>query len=289
MQVAPKYPELLQLRGQYFLCGGDAEMAVRHFTTCRSVASGSNNCTMLLRTTTAFFENQKKAHFKIKIKEYNEADAFVKECERAAHKVCPQDSKLMGMASALEVKVLIAQGRSGEALEKLNGLLKSSPNSTELLLERAALLQQGEAYNEAMKDYQTVRKLDPENKRGEEGVEKIAQIQEKAKNVDFYEVLELSKGCSDEEIKLAYKAQARKWHPDRFSDPMKKKQAEKMMTNLNRAFDVLGNRTKRALYDQGIDPESGMGQENGQYYQQGNPFEQFGFGGFGGFRFGRRG
>jgi tetratricopeptide (TPR) repeat protein len=286
MQVAPRYPELLELRGTFFLCDGENEMAIRHFKTCMSVASGGNNCTALLRSANAFFGNQKKINDRIKAKEYAGAEELVEICERTALSVCSSASRLVGIALALEAKLLVAQGRSHEALKKLGESIKRSPDSTALLLERAALLEQAEEYEDALKDYLSARRVDPQNKRAEEGVEKISKMQEKEKNVDFYEVLGVDKQSTTEEIKAAYKAQARKWHPDRFQDPAKKKQAEKMMKNLNRALDVLGDREKRAMYDQGVDPDSGMGPQNGggPQFQQGDPFQRFG--GFGGFHFG---
>jgi DnaJ-class molecular chaperone len=135
----------------------------------------------------------------------------------------------------------------------------------------------------AMKDFQAVRRIDPRNKKAESGIQRIAKADEAEKNVDFYEVLGLKKGCSAAQVKAAYKVQARKWHPDRFPDPVEKRNAEKKMKNLNRAVDVLGDPQKRQLYDQGIDPDSGMPQD-GQGFNpgaQGFPFGGFQFGGAG--------
>jgi curved DNA-binding protein CbpA len=101
-----------------------------------------------------------------------------------------------------------------------------------------------------MQDFQTARRFDPRNKRAADGIARIAKVQESENNVDFYEVLGVKKGCSEAEIKNAYKKQARKSHPDRFSDPTEKSRAEKKMKNLNRACDVLSDPQKRQMYDQ---------------------------------------
>ena len=94
---------------------------------------------------------------------------------------------------------------------------------------------------------------------------------------DYYEVLGISKGASDEEIKKAYKKMAKKYHPDLHpNDP----EAEAKFKEVNEAASVLTDPDKRARYDQfghaGVD-NNGMG---GGY--SGGGFGDFGgFGGFG--------
>ena len=96
---------------------------------------------------------------------------------------------------------------------------------------------------------------------------------------DYYEVLGISKGASDDEIKHAYKSLARKYHPDLHPDD---KEAESKMKEINEAYEVLSDSDKRQKYDQfgfaGVDPTYGQGQGGGY-----SGYSQGGFGGFGGF------
>lgn len=63
---------------------------------------------------------------------------------------------------------------------------------------------------------------------------------------DFYEVLGIAKGASENEIKKAYRNLALKYHPDR----NKEKDAEDKFKEINRAYEVLSNPQKKSAYDQ---------------------------------------
>ena len=63
---------------------------------------------------------------------------------------------------------------------------------------------------------------------------------------DYYEVLGLSKGASDQDIKKAYRSLAKKYHPDINKDAG----AEEKFKEINEAYEVLSDSQKRATYDQ---------------------------------------
>ncbi len=81
-----------------------------------------------------------------------------------------------------------------------------------------------------------------------------------AEKRDYYEVLGIEKGASEEEIKKAYRALAKKHHPDlNPGDPT----AEAKFKEVGEAYDVLSDPQRRARYDQfghaGVDPAYGGG------------------------------
>ncbi len=87
---------------------------------------------------------------------------------------------------------------------------------------------------------------------------------------DYYEVLGVSKGASDDEIKKAFRKLAIKYHPDKNPGD---KEAEAKFKEANEAYSVLSDKDKRSRYDQF--GHAGVGGAGGG----GNPFEGFNFNG----------
>jgi molecular chaperone DnaJ len=72
---------------------------------------------------------------------------------------------------------------------------------------------------------------------------------------DYYKILGVGKGASDEEIKKAYRKLARQYHPDRNHGD---KKAEERFKEISQAHDVLSDPEKRKAYDRGTSPFGGF-------------------------------
>ena len=103
--------------------------------------------------------------------------------------------------------------------------------------------------------------------------------------MDYYELLGISKGASDAELKSAYRKQALKWHPDR----NKEAGATEKFKEINHAYEVLSDQKKKSMYDQyGKDAfeKGGFGRQTADPFAYtysssgGNPFEGFDTSGF---------
>jgi len=122
---------------------------------------------------------------------------------------------------------------------------------------------------------------------------------------DYYKVLGVTRGSSDDEIKKAYRKLALKYHPDKNQTPG----AEEKFKEVGEAYDVLSDQKKKQIYDQcgeeglkggvgsggpqGTNAYSGFGdgqnfsyayhgdprQTFSQFFGNSNPFESFFAGG----------
>ncbi len=85
---------------------------------------------------------------------------------------------------------------------------------------------------------------------------------------DYYKILGVDRGASQEDIQKAFRTLAHQYHPDKKGGDVNK------FKEVNEAYQILSNQQKRAQYDAGVDPRSA-----GAGGSDTSGFEGFDFGG----------
>ncbi|PVD39415.1 hypothetical protein C0Q70_02045 [Pomacea canaliculata] len=166
------------------------------------------------------------------------------------------NSKLYNNRATVSAKL----NRLDQAIEDCNQAIKLDETYVKAYLRRAKCYMDTEQYEEAVRDYEKVIKLQKsqENKQLLHEA-KVALKQSKRK--DYYKILGVTRSASDDEIKKAYKKRALIHHPDRHSHATVEvqKEEEKKFKELGEAYSVLSDDKKRARYDNGQDLDDSCG------------------------------
>lgn len=84
---------------------------------------------------------------------------------------------------------------------------------------------------------------------------------------NYYDILQINQNASPEIIEKAYKVLAKKYHPDLQKDE-DKENAEKLLKEINEAYEILSNPIKRSNYDKSLEISSVPKEEYDKIYKQ---------------------
>ncbi|CAN0203788.1 unnamed protein product, partial [Phaeothamnion confervicola] len=101
---------------------------------------------------------------------------------------------------------------------------------------------------------------------------------------DYYKILCVERGATEDEIKKAYRKAALKWHPDKQGgkSEVEREEAEKVFRDVGEAYEVLSDAAKKQRYDSGVDLEDLDNPYAGHGHSHGGGYRNGGFGGGGG-------
>lgn len=146
--------------------------------------------------------------------------------------------------------------KTKEAVDDCTAALKLDGDYLKALLRRASCYTDLGEFEEAVKDYEKVCKLN-KSREHKKLLQDAKFALKKSKRKDFYKILGVERNASPSDIKKAYRKKALMLHPDRHanaSDAVKKEQ-EKKFKELGEAYGVLSDTRKKARYDSGQDME----------------------------------
>ncbi|KAF1946381.1 DNAJ domain-containing protein [Clathrospora elynae] len=174
-----------------------------------------------------------------------------------------------------------------EAYMEMNNHKKGTPYCTEALaLNPDSLhgaLHKAQQQLEADDFEACIRTLDHakehhQHQRLDEMHNKANTLLKRSKTKDYYKVLGVGRDADEREIKKAYRKLTKIYHPDKAStNNMTPEDAQKKMSAVNEAYEVLSDPELKERFDRGDDPNSNE-QQHANPFQQGSPFGGFSWG-----------
>lgn len=144
-------------------------------------------------------------------------------------------------------------GKLSEAIDDCTKSIQLDKTYLKPYLRRGSAYMEIESFDQAVKDFEQLVKMDIMNKEYKELLNEAKEKLRLSKNKDFYKLLGVDRKASQEEIKKAYRKAALTHHPDRHSvaEEHVKLFHLKKFKDIGEAYGILSDETKRSLYDQG--------------------------------------
>jgi DnaJ family protein C protein 3 len=265
----------LEIRGNAYFKLGEHEMAVNHYREALKFDPEHRGC--------------KDGHKLVKkltkkIKKAEEASAKGKDAEAVklwyeAIDIAPNHNVFAAPALIKISKSYIKLKKFVEAIrevEKAIALHEGPFIEGHIALSEAQIA--GEKYDEGVNTLRKARDMlsagqheenPPDIKTLNDKLQKAEIALKQSKSKNYYKILEIQRNADKKEIKSAYKAMARVWHPDKNMD--NEEEAASKFQLIAEAYEVLSDDELRVRYDRGEDVmdknNGGGGGGGGQHFQ----------------------
>ena len=144
-------------------------------------------------------------------------------------------------------------GKLSDTVDDCTTAVQLDKSYTAAYLRRAQCFMDLESFDEAVKDYEQVTKLEPKSVEYGKLLSEATEKLRNSKNKDFYALLGVERTASLDVIKKAYRKAALTHHPDRHTSTEEalRNFHEKKFKDIGEAYGVLSDEEKRKQYDQG--------------------------------------
>ncbi|EMD68484.1 hypothetical protein GGP41_003301 [Bipolaris sorokiniana] len=280
----------LQSSAMAFYSLGETDKGIKHIAQCLQSDPDSKECMKLRRREKNLEKDIKKVRKFFEKRQYATASKLLidrGESDPGLLKEVKQDFK-----DYTEKGYIYTNSPQGlyqnlvemtcEAYVEMNNLKKGTPyckealqlnpNSLHGLIHKA----QGQLDADDFEDCIRTLELAAEHhqhQKIDELLQKARTLLKRSKEKDYYKVLGVTRDADEREIKKAYRKLSKMYHPDKAaSNNMTPEDAQKKMSDVNEAYEVLSDPELKARFDRGDDP-------NSNEQQHGNPFQGSPFGG----------
>ena len=295
-----------KISATYFFALDESENGLSHIRKCLHSDPDSRSCSKLLKNEKAIDKQLKKVKDLMDKHSYNgavkllipsaEDPGLLKEVVEATESLKEQGlipkqalgqlyNRLIELTceAYTEVRITLHLGDLSLTRTQMNNIKRAEPYCTEALKYNPACLpaligkatreMDAENFEEAVRTLHQAKEHHPGSQRAKDMADKAAVMEKRSKQKDYYKVLGVSSDADERDIKRAYRKLTVKNHPDKASQQgISPEEAQKRMSTINEAYEVLSDPELKARFDRGDDPN-----DNSQ--QQGNPFQGSQFGG----------
>lgn len=283
----------LQISSMLFYSLGDTERGLGQVKKCLQSDPDSKECRKLHREQKSIVKSLEKLNVLLEKRQFASAVkilmpnpseeevgllAEVKDNVEAARRAGTIHEKAGSMlyTNLLEqtCECYIGMNNYKKAAPYCREALELNPTSLHGLLHRAQVQLDAENYDAAIATLNTAKENHGGNKIVQEKLQEAQVLLKRSKTKDYYKVLGVARDADESTIKKAYRKATKEHHPDKaMAKGVSKEEAEKKMSAINEAYEVLSDPELRQRFDRGEDPNDPHAQQGG------NPFHGSPFGG----------
>lgn len=249
--------DAIYVRGLCLYYEDNVDRAFTHFTQVLRLAPDHTRAKEIYRKAKLLKQKKEEGNTAFKASKLEEAYNLYSE----ALEIDPFNKSTNAKLYFNRATVAAKQKKTEQSIADCTKALDLDPDYIKALLRRAKSYMETEQYEEAVRDYEAVFKLDKTNREYRHLLQEAKLELKKSKRKDYYKILGVERSANDEEIKKAYRKRAMVHHPDRHSGAtdQEKKDHEQKFKEVGEAYAILSDEKKRRMYDSGQDIEDGGG------------------------------
>ncbi|KAL4715100.1 hypothetical protein ACJJTC_012147 [Scirpophaga incertulas] len=250
--------EAIYVRGLCLYFEDKDEQAFKHFQQVLRLAPDHKKAIEVYKRAKLLKQKKEEGNEAFKMGRWQQALNLYNE----ALKVDPVNKTVNAKLYFNKATVCAKLNQVKEAAEACTAALALDENYVKALLRRAKCYTELGEFEEAVKDYERLYKID-KSKENKQLLHEAKIALKKSKRKDYYKILGVDKSASEDDIKKAYRKRALVHHPDRHSgaSDTERREQERQFKEVGEAYGVLSDPKKRARYDHGQelgDDGSGM-------------------------------